>query len=110
MKVPNADQAVIAKDKLASYLLNVTHRRGASKARLLIAMGYRSGQWQGLEADLRAQHLTMEVDRVVETKYGLRYEIVAPLTGAGGRSVIFRSIWQIDTGTQIPRLITIYPE
>jgi hypothetical protein len=39
MKVPNADRAIIAQDKLCDYLLNVEHRKGATKARLLVAMG-----------------------------------------------------------------------
>jgi hypothetical protein len=110
MKVPNADQAVIAQDKVCNYLLNVTHRRGASKARLLLAMGYRVDDWQRLEADIHAQHLTQEVARVVDTDYGPRYEIVAPLVGPAARSVTFRSVWQIDTGTVMPRLITMHPE
>ena len=45
MKIPNADQAVIAEDKLRGYLLNFTHRRGGSKARLLVSVGFRS-IWQ----------------------------------------------------------------
>jgi hypothetical protein len=98
MKVPSSDKAVVAQDKLCDYLLNVAHRRGASKARLLIAMGYRPDDWQRLETDIRAQHLAIEVDRVANSAYGTRYEIVAPLVGPEGRSVTFRSIWQIDTG------------
>ena len=40
MKIPKADKAVIAKDKLCDYLLNPVHRRGGSKAKLLLSMGY----------------------------------------------------------------------
>jgi len=102
--------AVIAQDKLCDYLLNVAHRRGASKARLLLAMGYRPDDWQRLETDIRSQHLTGEVDRMTDTDYGPRYEIVAPLGGPAGWSATFRSVWQIDTGTAASRLITMYPE
>jgi hypothetical protein len=31
MKVPNADRAIIAADKLTGYLLNVSHKRGGPK-------------------------------------------------------------------------------
>lgn len=109
MKIPNADRAVIATDKICEYLLNVDHEWGGSKARLLVSMGYSVDDWQRLEADLRAQHLSADVDRVIETGYGPRYEIVAALLGPAGRSVTFRSVWQIDTGTDFPRLITMYP-
>ena len=52
----------------------------------------------------------MEVDCQSSTEYGERYEIAAPLSGPAGWSNQFRSVWQIDTGTQVPRLITMYPE
>ncbi len=110
MKIPNVALAVIAQSKLCDYLLNVAHRRGGSKARLLTRMGYRLEEWQRLEADLRSQHLTADVHGVADTEYGPRYEIVAPLTGPAGLAVIFRSVWQIDTGTDAPRLITMFPE
>jgi hypothetical protein len=110
MKVPNGDQAVISQDKLCNYLLNVAHRRGSSKAKMLLAMGYLPEDWQRLESDIRVQHLNSEVDSVMNTAYGIRYDIVAPLQGPVGQAVMFRSVWQIDTGTQLPRLITMYPE
>ena len=110
MKVLNASEAVITPEKLRDYLLNVAHRRGGSKARMLQAMGYQPEDWQRLEADLRAQHLTADVDCVADTEYGPRYEIVAPLRGPEDKTVAFRSVWQIDTGTEVPRLITMYPE
>jgi hypothetical protein len=42
MTVPNADRAIIAREKLVGYLLNVSHKRGGPKARLLQSVGYRS--------------------------------------------------------------------
>lgn len=53
MRIPNADKAIIAQEKLTDYLLNPAHRRGATKARLLLACGYRADAWQILEADER---------------------------------------------------------
>lgn len=110
MKIPNADKAVIPKDKLCDYLLNPVHRRRGSKAKLLLAMGYSVDDWQRLESDLRVHHLAAEVDCKTDSDYGHRYEIVAPLPGLSGSLVLFRSIWQIDIGTDFPRLITMYPE
>ena len=43
MTVPNADRAIIAAEKLTGYLLNLSHKRGGPKARLLLGFGYRSG-------------------------------------------------------------------
>src|SRR5437879_5735376 len=110
MKLPNAGKAVIAADKLRDYLLNPRHKYGGPKARLLLAVGYRVDDLQRLEGDIRAQHLTVDVDRQRDSEYGKRYELVAPLVGPSGKSVNFRSVWQVDTGTDYPRLLTMYPE
>lgn len=109
MKIPNADHAVISTRKLRDYLLNPTHRRGAAKARLFINCGYHADEWAVLERDIRAQHLTQDANAINETDYGRRYEIIAPLITPCGRHVRFVTIWQIDVGTDVPRLITMYP-
>ena len=110
MKLPNAENAVIAPDKLRDYLLNPLHKHGGSKAKQLISLGYSAADYQRLEADLRAQHLTAEAFEDAESDYGKSYVIVAPLNTPSGTSVVFRSVWQIDTGTDYARLITMYPE
>ena len=110
MRVPNADKAIIAEDKLRNYLLNVNNRRGASKAKLLLAMGFDPDAWQQLKADLRSQHLTANARDEEDNGYGRSYVVIAPVRGPAGRTVTFRSVWQIDTGTDLPRLITMYPE
>jgi hypothetical protein len=110
VKIPNATSAVIAEDKLCQYLLNPLHRRGASKAAVLLGMGYSAEHWQRLESDLRDQHLTVDIDAEADSEYGKRYEVFALLTGPNGRAMRFRSIWQVDRGTDFPRLITMYVE
>jgi hypothetical protein len=109
MRLPNAEKAIIATEKLRDYLLNPRHPRGGSKARLLIELGFHPDHWEALEAALRQQHLVSEINHAVESDFGVRYDIVAPLATPSGRVMVFRSIWQIDTGTPLPRLITMYP-
>jgi uncharacterized protein DUF6883 len=72
MTVPNAERAVIAVEKLTEYLLNMSHKRGAAKARLLLGVGYRPDAPRLLESDLRAQHLSLDVSRTSENAYGVR--------------------------------------
>lgn len=109
MSIPNADRATIAADKLRAYLLNPSHKRGGAKARLLISLGYRTDAPHVLESDLRAQHLTQDPVRTSQNPYGVVYEIEAPITTPIGRVVHFCSIWQTDTGSEVPRFITMYP-
>jgi hypothetical protein len=110
MKIPNAENAEIAPAKLKDYILNPDHKRGGSKARLLLSFGYRADDCPRLADDLRRFHLSVAVNSERDTDYGRRYEIIAPLATPDGRSLMIHSVWQIDTGTDRPRLITIFPE
>jgi hypothetical protein len=110
VKIPNADHAIIEQQKLVDYLLNTEHRRGGSKAALLALFGYSTANWERLAADLRDTHLSADVTIERTTPYGQRYEIRAPLATPSGRLLMISSIWQIDQGTDRPRLITLYPD
>ncbi len=110
MKLPNRERAIISSEKLTKYLLSTEHRRGGSKARLLKHFGYSEENWKELANDIRTYHLETEIDRVRHTPYGSRYEIVAELLTPRGRGLRMRTIWQIDDGDDVPRLITMIPE
>lgn len=107
--VPNADRAIIAAEKLTGYLLNMSHKRGSAKARLVLSFGYRSDNPRALEGDLRSQHLSVDVTGTSTNAYGVVYEIEGPIKTPSGRVVRFCSVWQVDTGTEVPRFITLYP-
>ena len=109
MQLPNRALATIAQEKLTEYLLNTWHKRGGTKARLLAHFGYTIRNWRQLEADIR-RGLGTEVDLVRPTEYGTRYEIRMTLQTPFGMPLIVRTIWQIDDGTEVPRLITLYPD
>ena len=110
MKIPNSDRAIIESSKLTDYLLNANHKRGGTKAKLLIHCGYSQTNWRQLEADIRRFHLVAEVDVIRETAYGTRYEVSACLATPSGRQLLVRTVWQIDRGTNFPRLITLIPD
>ena len=74
-----------------------------------IAAGYRTDAPHDLESDLRTQHLSLDPTRTSENAYGIAYEIEGPIRTPCGRVVRFVSIWQIDSGSRVPRLITMYP-
>ncbi|MBS4028867.1 MAG: hypothetical protein KGZ58_09530 [Ignavibacteriales bacterium] len=109
MKLPNRENAIIDSDKIVKYLLNISHKRGGSKARLLMEYGYSISLWNDVASDIREYHLSEDVAQRQETEYGLRYEIVAPLKTPSGRKLLVRTIWQIDIGTDVPRFITLIP-
>ena len=109
MLLPNRALAVIAQEKLLDYVLNTGHKRGGTKARLLARFGYTVQSWRRLEVDIRGA-LESEVDLARRTEYGMRYEIRMMLQTPVGMPLTVRTIWQIDDGTDVPRLITLYPD
>jgi hypothetical protein len=109
MQLPNRALSIIAQEKLTEYVLNTGHKRGGTKARLLAQFGYTVQNWRRLEADIR-HGLDAEVDLVRPTEYGMRYEIRMMLQTPLGVPLTVRTIWQIDDGREVPRLITLYPD
>lgn len=109
MKLPNADKAIVEREKITAYLLNPVHRYGASKARFFSGFGFSRVKWQELAKALVVHGQTQEVKRVQETGFGPRYEVEGRLRAADGRSPRVRSVWQLDHGAVAPRLITAYP-
>ncbi len=110
MKIPNSNLAVIEPSKLTDYLLNTEHKRGGTKAKLLVHFGYSLENWQQLEADIRKYHLDLDVNVVKETAYGIKYEISANLLTPINHHLLVKTVWQIDIGTDFPRLITLVPD
>jgi len=46
MKLPNAAQAIVEREKIVEYLLNSMHRYGASKAAFFTRFGFRADNWE----------------------------------------------------------------
>jgi hypothetical protein len=109
MKLPNAELAVVEQAKICDYLLNASHRFGASKARFFGEFGFTLDAWEILAVALRQHAADNEVAKEKETGFGPRYEIEGELAAPDGRRPRVCTVWQIDTGETAPRLITAYP-
>ena len=109
MKLPNAEHAIIAREKLANYLLNSGHRYGESKARFFISFGFQMEDWETMAAAFREHAAHHEVAKVKQTPFGPRYEIDGEVVAPDGRTPRIRAVWQVDDGEVAPRLITAYP-
>jgi hypothetical protein len=73
-------------------------------------MGYNQENYHILEADLRNQHPTRDVQPGKMSYFGMKYEIVAPLVGPNGEMRLVRSVWMIRKNDIFARLITLIPE
>ena len=109
MKLPNIEHIVVEEEKIADYLLNTTHRYGASKARFFTSFGFSAAAWEVLAERLRKHGQQHKVIRVKQTVFGPRYEVEGALHAPDGRRPRVRTVWQLDKGQIAPRLITAYP-
>src|ERR1035438_420973 len=109
IKLPNADRAIVERDKILGYLMNLEHRIGASKAHFFSSFGFNAEKWEQLAKALLVHGQTREVKRVRETNFGPRYEIEGALKTPDGRASFLHSLCHFDKGTVASRLITAYP-
>jgi hypothetical protein len=109
MTLPQANHAIVEREKIAGYLLNPGHRYGASKARFFTALGFRAKNWKQLAQALLEHGRRHRVTKTRETGFGPRYEVEGELNAPDGSHPRVRTVWQLDRGKVAPRLITAYP-
>ncbi|HEY8670303.1 MAG TPA: hypothetical protein VIL63_05665 [Terriglobales bacterium] len=109
MKLPNADVAVAAQEKIRDYLLNAAHPDNGGKAAFFLALGFAREDWNALAIAFRELAQTTQVSAQLESTHGQKYTVDGRIQSPGGRSSVVRTIWIIDHGENIPRLVTAYP-
>ena len=110
MPIPNAQSAFIPPEKLADYLLNVTHPVGGPKARWFISLGYHPDSPDRLGDDLLeiVRDSSEYVDKV--TRFGVKYTVRGQLESPNGSRANVRSVWITETDMPQPRFVTAYPD
>lgn len=109
MKLPNAGQAVVYKAKLTQYLLDLTHEDGGPKAVFFLGHGFTLEDWHELRAALLQHALEGEVVNSEEREFGVLYVIEGDMMMVDGLVRFVRSVWGIDFGSTIPRLLSAMP-
>jgi hypothetical protein len=109
MKLPNAEHAVIADAKLTEYLLSASHPEGKEKAIVFLSRGFRITQPNELKAALLNHARHNEVSKSYQTIHGEKYIIEGIIETPDKRGIQLRTVWMIDRGGTIPRLVSAYP-
>ena len=110
MKIPNAESAFVAQEKIRDYLLNAAHPDNGGKAAFFMAPGFRAEDWPALAAGLREIARNTEVAETFESIHGRKYTLTGRLQSPSDRLPVVQTIWIIDRGEEIPRLVTAYPQ
>lgn len=109
MKLPNAGVVKIEREKIADYLLNADHPDNGGKAAFFVALGFHRDDWEPLANTLRMLAITYSVTRSMESAHGKKYIIDGAIETPTGKSPRVRTIWIVDSGKTVPRLVTAYP-
>lgn len=100
----------ISPDKLTSYLLDVDHVEGGSKARWFVARGFPVSDPQVLAITLAGHAFANWPGETVDAPpHGVKHKIVAPLACPNGTTPLVLSIWMVEPSEPGARFITARP-
>jgi hypothetical protein len=99
--VPNAGGAYVDPRKL-TYIFN------SGKGRFFILHGFAPSRSQELAAALRQHVVVTPYEDVFPSVHGTKYTVRGPLTSPDGRNPNALSVWMVDAGGAVPRLVTAY--
>lgn len=106
MKMPSG--LVIQERKLTDYLL--VYQDEDDKSDFLARAGYRLQNWHQLKQDILKAVEGAEVEGVVSTDWGTRFRVKSRWEGLNGRVLRVVTVWQQDEGSNVIRLLTLYPD
>jgi hypothetical protein len=75
MKLPNYEQVVITREKVADYLLSDAHRDGRHQAAFFKRFVFAVTEWENAARALQAHAAEHDVTRIEASPYGQRYVV-----------------------------------
>jgi hypothetical protein len=109
MTLPNPRLARVDPEKIIEYLLNREHPDNGGKADFFISFGFSKEEWQRLAEALRVLARESPVFRSLESGHGKKYIVDGPIETPIGKTPMVRTIWIVENGETVPRLVTAYP-
>ena len=108
--LPNYTMAKIQSEKLTGYALNMNHPKGGRDKAIVFerALGYTVDNATELRENILAGLKKWRAWKRPTTSHGQPFEVKMLLTGPNGKQATVKTAWQIDTGDDIPRLISVY--
>lgn len=96
-------------EKVVSYLLDLTHPKGGSKAKYLLRFGFTAEEPQLLADALAIHYQAAPNARIMFDEVGSRRIICeGPIQGLDGREPWIRSVWLVEPDLY-GRLLTVVP-
>lgn len=108
-RLPNVERAVVDDAKIVDYLLCEQHEDGRGKALFFIGYGFRPQEPEKLRQALLELARNCDVVTSQPSPHGTKYVVTGPIQAPDGRAPVVRTVWLIDKGRQVARLITAFP-
>ncbi len=112
-RMPYASAAVTPKEKFLKYSLDPTNPRSRGKPEAYQrGLGYTRENAAGLIAQIHHAVTSGDVRpfELERSQHGAKFKYRIPVTGPNGKTKDVIAVYQIDNGSQKPRMITNYLE
>jgi hypothetical protein len=109
MKLPNSNLVLVEREKITEYLLNREHPDNGGKADFFTGLGFSSAEWETMAEAFRQLALGCPVSQSMESAHGKKYIVDGQVETPSGKTRGVRTVWIIDRGKTIARLVTAYP-
>ena len=113
VSMPNHQKAITPVEKFVDYSLDYNNPNARGKAEAYEkALGYTKDNAYGLIKQISDAVTSGSVSpiEVTKTEFGSKYKFRIPVIGVNGQLRNVIAVYQIDKGTDIPRMITNYVE
>ncbi len=105
----NAKLATVTNEKISDYLLNPKHPQNGGKNKFFAAFGFTRAESVILKSAIEQHPVDNEINEDENSVYGQKFVVMCHLQTPDGRNPCIVSVWIMDTGTNIPRFVTAYP-
>jgi len=107
--IPDAERAIVSREKLHGYLLNRSHPDGGAKAVWFGNLGYERDEWRTLANDLLAIAKSCEHYDTERSPFGVKYKASGTVCRPGHRPGRVLTVWIVEDD-EPPRLVTAHPD
>lgn len=109
MRLPQANKAIISREKLTDYILSESHPVGSSKAKFFRRLGFDEINVDKLAKSLLRVAKEHDVKNVREFSYGTNYIVEGMIETPIGKTVKIVTVWFVKTEKSRPSFVTAYP-
>ena len=111
--MPNSDKAITSKEKFVNYSLDYNNPNAVGKAEAYErGLGFNKSNAEALisQIDAAVRSGTNSPIEIISSEFGTKYKFRIPVKGINGMIKNVIAVYQIDAGSEIPRLITNFLE